>query len=822
MTALDATTRVIMVGHAHIDSVWLWDWREGYEVVKATLRSALDRTREFPGMVFVHGSAAHFAWLENHPALFAEVAQAVEDGRIGLVTGMWVEPDTNLPSGEALVRQTVQGQRYFREKFRRTARVGALPDTFGHPWTLPQILAGAGMDTFLFMRPGPHELELPAEVFWWTAPDGTRVLAHRLSDYNTGPGSVAGSLERNLARVPARCPAWLGFYGVGNHGGGPTRSLLESIVALAADPEGPRLELGAPEAFFAAVRDRPWPAVRGELQHHARGAYSACSAVKWLNRRAETDLVTAEKLAVFAGRSGFDWPGAELTRAWRSLLFTQFHDTLAGTAIAPAYDDAYREIGGALAAAGRIAHLATQRIADRVRTRRARVDEVIRHYDPGDGSVTDYGDGVPVLVFNPSPFTRTEGVRIEVNDWTSERMRVLDEADHEVLSQPVAPSAVIAAGRRGVLVEAQVPPCGYRLYRLAAEPPAPGKSLGPDLDGGVVQTDRLRVEIDPARGGVRSVRDLARGRELLRGPGATGQVLRDPGDTWGHGVAAYREVVGELGDGTLAVEERGPVRAVLALTTRYEASTLIQRVIVYRDLPVVIADCELDWRAPRHLLKLAFPLDVRADRVSCEIPYGRIEREATGEEEPGQRWIAVRGADGAGVALVNDGRYAFDCRDGVVRMTVARSAVYAHHDPRRLKPDERYRYQDTGLLRFRWALAAFDRDGEDEVMALAEAFQRPLDVVREYAHDGDLPPRYSFLTLDPPGAVELGALKQAEDGQGLIIRLREQHGRHVRVRLTMADHGIRQDLELTPYSIRSWRLHGGTAFPVDLLEGRLP
>jgi alpha-mannosidase len=273
-----------MIGNAHIDPVWLWQWPEGYQEVRATFASAIERMSEYPEFVFTCDSVLYLAWVEEHdPDLFAAIGRRISDGRWQQVGGWWIEPDCNLPSGESFVRQALYAQRYLLAKFGVTATVGCNVDPFGHNASLPQILRKSGMDGYVFMRPGPHEMALPGPYFWWESPDGTRVLAYRIPhEYCSSNTDVGGQIDKSLAQLPPDMPELMVFYGVGNHGGGPTRANLDSIRRLDASGGMPQLRCSSPRDFFdrVAASGEPIPVHLGELQHHAVGCYSAHSGVK--------------------------------------------------------------------------------------------------------------------------------------------------------------------------------------------------------------------------------------------------------------------------------------------------------------------------------------------------------------------------------------------------------------------------------------------------------------------------------------------------------------------------------------------------------------
>src|SRR5690349_16795403 len=320
--------KLYMIGNAHIDPVWLWPWQEGFHEVKASFRSALDRMKEYPDFKFVSSSAAFYEWVENSdPAMFAEIKQRVAEGRWQIVGGWWIQPDCNIPGGESFVRHSLYAQRYFQEKFGVMAKVGYNVDSFGHNSTIPQILKKSGMDYYVFMRPGPHEKGLPNRLFWWESDDGSRVLAFRIPfEYCTWGKELSQHIARSANELKAPFDDLMCFYGVGNHGGGPTKENIESIQKLNDDPTYPTLVFSQPEQYFADMlaKNLPIPVVHDDLQHHASGCYAAHSGVKQWNRQAENLLIAAEKFSAIAECVTRQPYACDLAEAWKRVLFNQF------------------------------------------------------------------------------------------------------------------------------------------------------------------------------------------------------------------------------------------------------------------------------------------------------------------------------------------------------------------------------------------------------------------------------------------------------------------------------------------------------------------
>jgi len=393
-----------MIGHAHIDPVWRWTKDEGHAEVLATFRSAVARLKEYPEVAFIASSAQFYQWAkETDPVLFDQIKALVKDGRWNPVGGWWVEADVNCPLGESLVRQGLYGQLFFRENFGRKTRIGFSPDAFGHPWTLPQILSGQGLASYFFMRPGPHEkTNLRTPLFLWQGPDGTKIPAVQiLGSYNGDEQSLEAQVKETglyFAKNQPDQKSWVVFYGVGDHGGGPTKAAIQKIRKMqSADP---KIQFSTLDRYLGVIGPNleALPVVSDELQHHARGCYSACASVKALNRESEWALLTAEKLAALdASLLGREYPAEPFRQSWEKVLFNQFHDILAGSAIEEAYRDARNDYGYALSVARDISIRSLQNIAQKVNTAAA----------PNDICA-------PFLVFNPQSWRVREPVEVEV------------------------------------------------------------------------------------------------------------------------------------------------------------------------------------------------------------------------------------------------------------------------------------------------------------------------------------------------------------------------------------------------------------------------
>ncbi len=799
-----------MIGNAHIDPVWLWNWQEGFHEVIASFRSALERLREYDEFLFVSSSAVFYQWVEEHdPQMFEEIRARVEEGRWEIVGGWWLQPDCNIPSGESFVRQALYGQRYFKEKFGVTARVGYNVDSFGHHGMMPQLLKKSGLDYYVFLRPGPHEKGLPGRLFRWMSDDGSMVLAFRIPfEYCTWGKDLEIHIRRVAGELREPVNELMCFYGVGNHGGGPTKENIESIERLNDEPDFPRLVFSTPNRYFAEVEKRGWdlPVVHDDLQHHASGCYAAHSGVKRWNRKAEQLLVSAEKWSAVAASLGLHSYPNDLARAWKGVLFNQFHDILAGTSLESAYNDARDLYGEALAIGSRALNGATQALAWNI------------HIEQEEGTR-------PIVVFNPHAWEVSAVAELELSR-VREGEVLLDEEGTPVPMQTVQSQAT-ASGRSRLALAADLPPLGYRTYRLAARPDAPDFSIAfptVQANDNVLENELLRLEFDPATGCLVSLRDVEHGLEVLAGPAAKPVVIEDRSDTWGHNVFRFDKAVGVFAAKSLKLVEHGPVRSVIRVRSEYEGSSLIQDFALRPDSRLIEVAVTLDWREKHKLLKLRFPVNVHFMRATFEIPYGHLERFANGEEEPGQSWLDLSGSSRDtgglyGLSLLNDGKHSFDVNVRDLGMTLARSPIYAHHDPMKPDPEAFYSYLDQGIQKFRYALLPH-AGGWSEAGTLkraAELNQAPIALAATF-HAGNLPQRSSFLTLESDTVVA-SVLKQAEDGDALILRLYETSKNSARARVTLLGRSFEADFG--PCDIKTFRVprdEGESVREVDLLE----
>ncbi|HZG67372.1 MAG TPA: glycoside hydrolase family 38 C-terminal domain-containing protein, partial [Herpetosiphonaceae bacterium] len=480
------------------------------------------------------------------------------------------------------------------------------------------------------------------------------------------------------------------FYGVGNHGGGPTVENIASIRRLDEDPTLPRLVFSTPDRFFAEVtaKDLPFPVVHDELQHHASGCYAAHSGVKRWNRQAENLLSVAEKFSAVAAWVTGQPYSTEFNRAWKNVLFNQFHDILAGTSLPAAYDDARNGYGEAMSIAARALNDAVQSLAWNID---------IEH----EQGMT------PIVVFNPHSWAAKMDVEMEFGG-LREGDVLLDDTGAQVPLQTVKSTVVVSGWRKRLSFVADLPPLGYRVYRVVGQPSR--LDVGPiAADDTSMENEYFSLVFEPATGAIASLFDKQQQVDVFVSPGARAVVIDDPSDTWSHGVYQFHHVAGTFTATSLRRVEHGPVKSVIRVESAYGDSKLVQEFTMYRELPQIEVRVTVDWREQFKMLKLQFPVNLNFLRATYEIPYGFIERPANGEEEPGLSWVdlsgVARGNDVPyGLSVLNDGKYSFDVQGRVISLTALRSPIYAHHHPTQPQPGEPYEFIDQGVQRFTYTL----------------------------------------------------------------------------------------------------------------------
>jgi alpha-mannosidase len=826
--------RLHMVGNAHIDPMWIWDWREGMHEVLQTFRSAVDRLDEEPALVFTASSASYYQWVEQaSPELFGRIRELVAQQRWIVTGGQWVEPDCNLPSGESVCRQFLYGQRYLAEHLGITATVGYNIDSFGHAGTLPQLLVGSGIGAYVMMRPEEHEKHIDAPAFLWEGVDGTTLPAYRIPyEYSTAGRHEDEVIRKRSAELLERSDELghplMAFFGVGDHGGGPTRLAVGTIRDLSTTSAG-SVTFSGPVAYFEALRavlahgDVALPRVTGELQWHAVGCYSARAPLKRGNARAEDALVVAEKMAelcrALTGRT-LDVQ-EELAEAWRGVLFAQFHDALGGTTSDPATIAVEQLLASAESRADRVTTLAAHSIVESIDTWVAGAETA-----EGLGS-SRFGVPVPMIVFNPLSWTATGVVSIP------HRASLVTSASGVRQAVQQIPSGEVTHSPTRSIMQLSVPPFGYRRYWLHMVDPDPGPGTpagdvppatvaakapgGPTLSNGL-----LRVVIDPRSGALASLvvtsEEEEQEWELIADGGVLPVVVEDESDTWSHGIARYE---GDERSGDLmgvAVVEDGPVRSTVRSTWSLAHSTVVQEVSLYQDRPFVELRITAEWHESARVMKVVVPTTFSDPASAAGAPYGFVERPCSGHEEVMVHWFDL--SDGRrGLACTSDAAGGYDALGARLRLTALRSPRVADHGWGWGNDDPAgYPVTDQGLHRMRFRLTPhLGTWAEAQVARMAEEHRVEMPVVIDTWHRGRLGPEANAIEVEGDSVV-VPVVKRAETGTGTVLRVWEVSGRRSRAQVTLPTHGRSWAGDLGPHQVRTLFVSDDPGIPVRDLD----
>lgn len=797
-----------MIGHAHIDPVWLWSWSEGVAIVHSTFQSALDRMNETPEFCFTASSAQFYHWVaENDPKMLEEIKKRVDEGRWNIVGGWWVEPDINIPSGESMVRQGLYGQLTFQRLLGHRSKVATNPDSFGHTSTLPQIIKSQGMENYIFMRPGKHEKNIPADLFWWEGVDGTRVLTYRIQNSYNNTRSVKDRVEQIVDEYKEQpMKSFMSYYGAGDHGGGATKENIRSINELKLEKDAPEVFYSTADRYFNDMRadkSLKLPVVKDDLQHHAVGCYTVESAIKKGNRQSETALVTAEKINAIGSMAwGVNYPKKELTSAWQRVLFLQFHDSSAGTSLVEHSQDAKEGYGFALDVAHQATTMAIQKLEWQI---------------PSEDPDSSY-----IVVFNPHAWEVNGNIEYDYN-WGNNHSssRVDDEKGNPLLHQWTIGSSQTGS-RKKLVINAKIPPFGYRQIRLLDGEILKSKIVV-TAEGNRLENKFIRVQFSSA--GTVGILDKETGEELFSG-GETGckpVVIKDTTDTWSHSVQTFSDEIGAFANASIKVLENGPLRAIIRVISTYNKSTLTIDWILYSDSQKLEAKVELDWHEHHKMLKFSYPVDVESPVATYETPYGNIERKTNGDEDPGQRWIDVTGKRNGslyGLTVLNDAKYGYNVVDNDMRISIVRAPVFAHHRPTVLDETKEYVWMDQGIQTFRMLLVPHKNTWrESNIVKIADEFSAPLIPIYQGIHGGSMPKSGSFLATDSQ-SVLVSAMKLAEDGEDIIIRCVETLGISTEASVDMRFADRKWTGNFKPYEIKTLRVDKktGSIKEVNLLE----
>ncbi len=811
--------QVSLLGQSHIDLAWLWTIKETHRKVGRTFSSMVRLLEEFPEFRYSQSQAKLYEILAtDYPTLSKEVAQRIASGQWEVVGSTWVEPDCNIPSGESLVRQVLVGKRYFKSQLGHDGDIFWVPDSFGYSGALPQILKRSGINYFFTTKLTWNDTNrFPYNSFWWEGIDGSRILSHMPPvglEGNAAPKDLRKAWTSHAQKEIS--PNVLMTYGYGDGGGGPTKKQVLTSRFMRALPSLPQARIATVKEFFqqlSTVSD-DLPVWSGELylEKH-RGALTTLAWVKKANRETERNLYTAELFGVLALLNPTSkarkprYPSTELDAAWKGLLTNQFHDIICGTIIADVASEAREDF---------------ERIREMADTAQSKAVQQLQIPTPKTATQWVF------TVFNPLPWERSDYVEFVIP--ASERgLRITDEQGSPCPLQILGRSK---GTTRALCFVENMPPLSARTLTVV-----PDKRSEPDLEGWKIgarqiETPLYRIRLD-GKGALTSLYERRTRREILA-KGTRANVLQTFADkpkeweAWELDPEFESKQSSVLSLRSSSVTERGPLRVTIELVFRSDRGTTIkQRLMLYHKLPRIDFATSADWRERQTMLKVAFPVNVRAHAATYEIQFGSIERSTKARtpqdkakfEVPAQQWADLSDRK-FGVTLVNDSKYAYDVKENVLRLTLLRSP----HFPHDLEPSKQTASQvmDLGMHQFRYAIVPHHGDWRTgHSVRRSREFNHPLVVF----------PGILLRPIDPivrslPAGIFVSSIKKAEDGTDVVVRLYEGHGQQTKAAIEFGytvDQAAECDLleqpqtklkavkgklalKFTPYEIKTLRL----------------
>ncbi|MEL6879806.1 MAG: alpha-mannosidase, partial [Cyanobacteria bacterium J06607_10] len=764
--------KIHCVGHAHLDMAWLWPIADTWDAAERTFRSILTLQQDFPELTYTHSSPALFEWLEhNRPELFARIQEKVKEGSWSIDAGLWIEPEFNIVSGEAIARHILYGQRYCQEKFGSISKIAWLPDSFGFCWQLPQLLIQGGIEIFATLKLSWNDTtDFPHQLFWWESPDGSRILSLMLPAIGTDIDPVkmadhAAHWENSTAILDT---LWLP--GMGDHGGGPTRDMLEKARRWEKSPFFPTLNFTNPERYIEELptESTELPIWKNDLYLELhRGCYTTHADQKQQNRRSEDLLYQAEAFATIAHLTADQpYPKAQIETAWKKLLFNQFHDILPGTSIPEVFVDANRD----WAAVREIGHQVLEESICAI------ASQITRPEPPHPEAQT-------IFAFNSLSWKRSAIITLDLptssNTHQPSHRQIYDTKNNLIKSQ-IASSKHSEKNCKSIsFLASSLPAVGYQTFWLCpneapeeqtpqsqpSQPQAPPEKY-------ILENEFLIATIASNTGHILSLINKSTQQETFSTPGNQLQAFKDKGqywDAWNIAPNYEKHLLPEPDLQSLQWIEYGSIRQRLRVTYKLGQSTIHQTYRLDAKTPYICVDNHIDWQETQVLLKANFPLTVTSDHATYEIPFGAITRttqpkteaEKAQWESPALRWADLSQSDNSsGTSILTDSKHGFDASPNHLRLTLLKSPIWPNPQA------------DKGIHHFTYAIYPHASSWQTARTAHhAKALNIPAIIHSQstsQANISKLPPTHSFLEIHNSNII-LSALKPSEDDSSQFI-----------------------------------------------------
>ena len=833
--------------NAHLDPVWLWQWESGMAEGLSTYRAAADFVDEYPDFIFNHNESLVYEWVEEHdPALFERIKRQVAEGRWKIIGGWFLQPDCNIPSGESIYRQVLRGRIYFYDKFGEVPVTAANFDSFGHAQGLVQMFEKCGYQYYVNIRPGRGNYDFDSEDFLWKGYDGkSEIIVHR-SD--RGYNSVFGTAAEEVKKFNEK---WsenengLFFWGVGNHGGGPSRKDLNDLAALQA--EGMDIFHSTPDDYFQTVDKDKIPVVDKGLNHFMQGCYTSIIRIKQKHRQLENDLVMVEKMASHAAMAGLStYEKAKIDDAWRDLLFAEFHDSLPGSCIQPVEDDILRMLDHGL------------EIMNQLKAK------YFMALSAGQEKIKD-GNSVPILVYNPHPFPYTQpidvefllprqlwhkefsnpivyqdGIRIPCQQAKESANFYMDWCKRVIFETTLPPTSMSRFDVFFEVIEKRPTPEPWPMFRRPSGEHRPDGQRRPFRMGFFIETAKGHVVVNPRTGLVDSY--VVDGKEYLKPGSFAVEVFNDSFNCWdGRPLFNPRHPIGQFtpmspGQATdfagvkgslvqpVRITDDGEIQTVIEADLQYNLSRMLVRYIIHKLTGVLEVELRVFYAESEKRLKLNIPTALESGEYMGQTIFGREKLRADYWEVLSQYWQAVADDEHA-VGIIDDSVYGSHCFEGTVGLSLVRSAGYGAGRSAWGEPFHELMYQsrmDQGERRYRFRLEVGKKEDVLSRIDRAAAQFNQKAYPLAFCPSGNGTKPAPLVSIDKEN-VALSAFKQSErDASVYILRLFECQGIATTTQVDVPVAGTSASIDFAPFEIKTFQVKDGMITECDMLEGAVP
>ncbi|MCX6150938.1 MAG: hypothetical protein NTX22_10465 [Ignavibacteriales bacterium] len=794
--------KVHLICNAHLDPVWQWRWEEGCAEALATFSNAVQILKEHNELIFNHNEAVLYQWVKKYnPKLFIEIQKLVEAGRWCISGGWYLQPDVNMPGIESIIRNIIEGRRFFNDHFNVVPKVAYNFDSFGHSGGLPQVLKLAGYKMYIHMRPQHPDLILPSNIYQWQGVDGSEILGYRIEVglYHTEYENIEQRLKEGVdlsLKLNRDVPL---FWGIGNHGGGATREDLRKIDEFIKRENRVEIIHSTTEKFYEAIKEfvAEAPVVKGDLQKIFTGCYTSLSRLKRGEQKSLAQLLQAEKLSSASWwLNNAKYPADVLQEMWNDHLFNDFHDILPGSCIEPAEKDALDLYG--------------------------KVSEQSRRLMLAAANSFNQGEYqslyLPVTVLN-SNFSLTK-LPVEVECMISYRpkwegvwhLKLFDLAGKEIDCQEEQPEALLPFNgwRRKISFMAELPNVGVSNYKIEVLPGEKKKAEA---------KPKINYQFDETTGLINQL--FIDEVNCLSGNLFEPMVIEDNADSWGTNQWSYRNVIGKfkLINGSHREIENGSIRKITQSILEYNHSKIVFHTIAYSDWNVLEFRLRIYWNEERKRLKLSIPTIFKNEKLLCEVPGGAIERPADGEEHVNGRWIMVNPPDGKtggnretendiedfGFAIVHNGQHGFDNKDGEIRLSVLRSSAYCHEQGFKIEQFPSRKFSDIGVHEVRLLLTVGEKNKVLKSLSSLVDWLNAPPIAYAHLPIGKSLSNNKLLSISQ-SHIQLHAIKKSFEGEALILRLQNSVGNQSDADIEFFKPKLKFHLNFEPFEIKTIRL----------------